>query len=311
MHPTQCPSWQPKPPDSTPPGFDAQTFFAGKIWHQQWQLFQNVLTPGRNPVSEVCDKVGLPQDLRGKRVLDIGAWNGCFSFECERRGAAEVVALIVEDPTLTGFLPLKALLRSRVRYLQQSVYGLDANLLGQFDVVLFLGVLYHLRYPLLAIDKIRTVCRGTAYVETHVIDNYFLLRGALAQAAPTQEAIHAELPRVPIWRYYKDAELHQDASNQFGPNCLAVQEAFESAGFTVQVQHQWMDRAAFTATATSDLAKGLEKTYEGMYASIRRIVGLPGDQAPSLVTRFRNGRFLKAIGDGLARVFGNEPPTRP
>ena len=150
----------------------------------------------------------------------------------------QVVAPVLAEPTIRvrDFewgqrsrlyigLRLKLLLNSRVRCVKQSVYTLDAATLGQFDVVLFLGVLYHLRYPLLAVDKIRTVCRGTAYVETHVIDNYFLLRDGAA-TPPTMEQVHPRLPGVPVWRFYKDGELHQDPSNWFGPNTQAVREAF-------------------------------------------------------------------------------------
>ena len=72
-----------------------------------------------------CERVQLPADLTGKRVLDIGAWNGGYSFECERRGAAEVVAYSLENPDVTGFNRLKALLGSRVRYVQGSVYTLS------------------------------------------------------------------------------------------------------------------------------------------------------------------------------------------
>ena len=126
---------------------------------------------------------GVPEDLSGKRVLDVGAWNGGFTFECERRGAAEVVAYSLENPDQTGFNRLKALLGSQATYQVGSVYNLDARQLGQFDVILFLGVLYHLRYPLLAADKLRAVTRGTLHIETHVIENCFIPAGKTAEQA--------------------------------------------------------------------------------------------------------------------------------
>src|SRR5258706_14871151 len=65
-----------------PAGVDlTKTFQQISAWHQRWEIFEGVFTPGRNPVSALLDGVGLPKDLRGRRVLDVGAFNGCFSFE--------------------------------------------------------------------------------------------------------------------------------------------------------------------------------------------------------------------------------------
>src|SRR5690348_8229880 len=92
------------------------------------------------------DRFGLSDNLRGKRVIDIGAWDGWFSFECERRGA-DVVA--VDCVALDTFIEAKQLIGSKVEYLTLDVNELSAQRLGRFDIVLFFGVLYHLRHPLL------------------------------------------------------------------------------------------------------------------------------------------------------------------
>jgi tRNA (mo5U34)-methyltransferase len=209
-----------------PAGFDLPRLLGNCPWHQRWEVFQGVFTPGPNPVARICERIGLPHDLSGKRVLDVGAWHGCFSFECERRGAADVVALSPEDPGAVGFTRLKAALGSSVCYLNGSAYTLDPAALGTFDVVLFLGVLYHLRYPLLAIDRLREVCCDIVLIETHVIEGH---------------------GTVPMWRFYPRDELNADASNWFGPNVQAVLEAFDSAGFETLLLDRWDDRAAFCA----------------------------------------------------------------
>src|SRR5260370_21805961 len=98
---------------TAPAGFDKDKFFAGVYWHQNWQVFRDVFTPGINPIEKMCADLALPTKLSGKRVLDIGAWNGCLSFECERRGAREVVALGPQDPNVTGFHKLREILQSR------------------------------------------------------------------------------------------------------------------------------------------------------------------------------------------------------
>src|SRR5262249_41031030 len=89
-------------PDA-PRRFSPDAIFQGVHWHQRWEIFQGVFVPGINPVKDLCELSGLPADLSGKRVLDVGAWNGCFSFECERRGADEVVAFGPENPEEVGF----------------------------------------------------------------------------------------------------------------------------------------------------------------------------------------------------------------
>ncbi len=246
------------PVPAAPEGFVASDIFDGVAWHQRWEVYRGVFLPGRNDVRQLLDYVGLPADLTGKRVLDIGAWNGGFSFECERRGAAEVIALSLEHPDQTGFNRLKASLGSRVSYILDSVYNLDPERLGHFDIVLFLGVLYHLRYPLLAVDKLRAVTRGELFIETHVLDECFIDAGKTSADAVS---LSPRLRHVPMWQFYRRDELNGDASNWFAPNIAAVLDGFGSAGFDIQLTRQWGHRAAFRArpSTTADFAG----TYEG------------------------------------------------
>src|ERR1700733_10975393 len=133
------------------------------------ELPDGSVLPGLQPVEHLrwrLDLFGLPEDLRGKRVLDVGAWDGWFSFECERRGAQVVAVDCVE---LDTFLEARELLGSKVQYLTLDVTELSARRLGRFDVVLFLGVLYHLRHPLLGLEKVVELCTDTALIESFVI----------------------------------------------------------------------------------------------------------------------------------------------
>ena len=90
-----------------------KALFDGVYWHQRWEIVPGIFTPGRNPVIDLLSVAGLPEKLAGKRILDIGAWNGCISFECERRGAADILAIGPENPEVSGFNRLKSLSRSR------------------------------------------------------------------------------------------------------------------------------------------------------------------------------------------------------
>jgi tRNA (mo5U34)-methyltransferase len=152
---------------------------------------------------------GLPEDLSGKRVLDIGAWDGWFSFECERRGA-EVVA--VDCVELDTFLEARALLGSRVEYHALDVGELSSHRLGRFDIVLFLGVLYHLRHPLLGLEKVVELCTDTALIESFVI------------ASETR-------PVPTIMEFYEHGELGGQTDNWCGPSSEALLALCRSAGF--------------------------------------------------------------------------------
>jgi tRNA (mo5U34)-methyltransferase len=220
---------------AAPPGFDPESFFQDSIWHQKWQIFDGIFTPGVNPIEDICTHIALPQNLSGKRVLDIGAWNGCLSYECERRGANEVVALGPENPEHTGFHKIgKAIGSKRTYYVPGSIYDLDPDKLGYFDVVICAGVLYHLRYPLLGLDNVRRVCTGEAYFETFALDNEVIVPGSDGIRKIPLKNFDPALLDIPLWQFFRRDELHNDDSNWFGPNVTAVKQALQSAGFTVE-----------------------------------------------------------------------------
>jgi tRNA (mo5U34)-methyltransferase len=152
---------------------------------------------------------GLPDDLRGKRVLDIGAWDGWFSFECERRGA-EVVA--VDCVALNTFLEARKLLNSRVEYLTLDVSELSAAKLGRFDIVLFFGVLYHLRHPLLGLEKVVELSTDLALIESYVIAS--------------------ETRTIPaVMEFYERTELGGQIDNWCGPSPEGLLAMCRSASF--------------------------------------------------------------------------------
>ena len=188
-----------------------------------------MITPGPDRSREKLDWWELPDDLSGKRVLDIGCFEGFFSFECERRGA-EVVAIDLWQYGATGFKLCKELLHSDVEYRQASVYDLDPATFGMFDLVLFAGVLYHLRHPLLALDRVRSVCRGMAIIETQVCDGWFV--GADA-GVTSLASLSSDLVNVPVAQFYPGSELNGDPSNWFSPNHAAFVAWVNSSGFEV------------------------------------------------------------------------------
>jgi len=122
-------------------------------------LGNGVVTPGwSDPITEKLPFFGLPADLTGKRVLDIGCSEGFFSFEAERRGAAEVIAIDAAMESIDRFNLCRLALNSKARGYLTYVYDLSPKLFGTFDIVMFFGVLYHLRHPLLALERVVSVC---------------------------------------------------------------------------------------------------------------------------------------------------------
>src|SRR5437870_7721511 len=122
-------------------------------WWHTIDLGGGVITPGASDNLKTLPKLGLPERLDGKAVLDIGAWDGFYSFEAERRGAARVLATDSFSwdgggwGRKDGFELARHALRSHVEDRTIDVLALSPDIVGTFDVVLFLGVLYHMRHP--------------------------------------------------------------------------------------------------------------------------------------------------------------------
>jgi tRNA (mo5U34)-methyltransferase len=150
-----------------------------------------------------------PEDLTGKRVLDIGAWDGWFSFEMERRGA-EVMA--VDCVEMEKFRLAHELLGSKVDYRVMDVDELSPATVGRFDIVMFLGVLYHLRHPLLALERICQLTRDMAFVESFVTDEELK-------------------PGQPLMEFYETSELGGQTDNWYGPSTSCLHALCRSAGF--------------------------------------------------------------------------------
>lgn len=106
-------------------------------------------------------------DVTGKTVLDVGAWDGYFSFEFERRGARRVLAVDVWDEgALQAFLLARDHFGSKVEHRHLDAHKLSPDLIGTFDVVFCAGLLYHLRHPLYGLERIRSVTAGQLILET-------------------------------------------------------------------------------------------------------------------------------------------------
>jgi tRNA (mo5U34)-methyltransferase len=185
------------------------------FWWHKIDLGNGITTPGRDDSPSKLVRVNLPQSLQGLSVLDIGAWDGFFSFECERRGAKRVVALdkwVWDIPSIgkRGFELARRVLGSKVEDVELDVLDISPERVGVFDLVLFLGVLYHMPHPLLALERVASVVGKQLILETHIDMN--------------------EYDR-PVLAFYPEDECANDGSNWFGPNRAAVEAMLRVVGF--------------------------------------------------------------------------------
>ena len=173
-------------------------------WYHSFEFPDGTSVEGVQTLQQLRDRWSrfpLPSDLTGKRVLDIGAWDGWFSFEAERRGAAVVSLDVVEIPNL---LAARERLGSRIDYRVTNLYKIPRLGLGAFDYVFFLGVLYHVKHPMLSLQIVCALTTSVAIVESAVID---------AQAY--RDGVREEIPTL---EFYEIDELGGHFDNWFGPS---------------------------------------------------------------------------------------------
>ena len=204
-------------------------------WYHPIEVRPGIITPGANDARTVLETLDLPLDCRGMRALDLGTRDGFFAFELERRGA-EVVAVDYVAMTDSGFAVAAELLDSRVTYLQRNLYELTPADVGTFDIVLFLGLLYHLPDPLGALRVVRNLTRQRMYLETLILD------------------FGGELDELPLMRFFAGSSWAGDPTNYWGPNVRCVEEMLAECEFAARRVVRLGDRGVFACEAISSPA---------------------------------------------------------
>ncbi len=200
-------------------------------WYHIFEIVPGVFSDGKVKVypRETLDTYGVPADLNGKRALDIGAWDGPYSFELERRGAV-VTALDIQDPDATGFSAVKRLRDSSVQYVRSNVYEMPDEWKERFDVVLFLGVYYHLKNPLLALQNIWKIMApgGMIFFEGAVLDH--------AEKVDSSWQKHIDVLKnispLPLCLFARE-EYCKDRSNWSIPTQACLHEWLKATGFEI------------------------------------------------------------------------------
>lgn len=208
---------------------------AAPYWYHRIELPGGVVTPGWAPISPAS--YGVPPRLDGQRVLDVGAWDGFWSFEALKRGAREVLAIDDFSDALgsTVNAPRQAwenfdLCKQALGYTdtqcqrrEMSVYDVSPETVGMFDTVFFFGALYHLRHPLLALDKLASVCTSWIFVESAVLDDYSPYRGGLGHGYPDKDQV--------VMEFYPEDQYGANATNWWTPTCRCLGHMVRAAGF--------------------------------------------------------------------------------
>lgn len=171
----------------------------------------------------------LPEDLQGASVLDIGCNGGFYSIALKQRGAGTVLGVDVDDRYLNQARFAAATLGLSIEFQKQSVYEVD-QIPGQFDYVLFLGVFYHLRYPLFALDKIIKKVRGKLVFQS-------MIRGSMEDRVWKKNYEFWDMkpfqdPDFPC-TYFIENSYADDYTNWWIPNRGAVEGMLRSSGLEI------------------------------------------------------------------------------
>jgi tRNA (mo5U34)-methyltransferase len=173
----------------------------------------------------------IPADLHGRTVLDIGCNGGFYAMEMKRRGADRVLGIDFDESYLDQARFAAEVTGLDIEFRKMSVY--DVGALGEtFDVVLFMGVLYHLRHPLLALDLIRTHVAGDLVV-------FQSMQRGSAEVRPVEEnypfwnTALFDTPEFPKMHFIEN-RYADDPTNWWIPNRACVEAMLRSAGFVIE-----------------------------------------------------------------------------
>ena len=187
-------------------------------WHHEIDFGHGVRSPGNTPLGVLRPQAEIyfKNGVTGQSVIDVGCWDGYNSFEAKRRGAARVLAtdhFAWSDAcwgSRESFELARAHLAPDVEVMDIDVDEIAPETVGTFDVVLFLGVLYHLRHPFAALERMASVCGKTIVVESHL------------------DALDVDRPAM---IFYPTNELANDPTNWWGPNASCVTAMLKDVGF--------------------------------------------------------------------------------
>ncbi|HVQ17075.1 MAG TPA: methyltransferase domain-containing protein [Vicinamibacterales bacterium] len=207
-------------------------------WHHNFEIVPGVRTHGSYDPSALWKELRLPEDLHGTSLADVGASNGYFSFEARKRGA-RVVAFDFRHKDNSGFGLAQYLNGMRdIEHHHVNVLQMASSTSGQFDVVLALGLLYHVSDPYLALANCAGLARTRLLIESYCID----------------ASVPIDVSGEPLMKFISDprrfpahGHINNDPSNFWGFTSVCLQRMVEDVGFVVRRTRVHDDRVLVDA----------------------------------------------------------------
>lgn len=203
----------------------ARQLILGHPWHHEFEIVPGVRTQGNYDPSSLWKELELPTDMIGISLADVGASNGFFSFESHRRGA-RVTAFDFRHKDNSGFgLAQYINGLTGIEHHHANVLNVSHETYGQYDVVLALGLLYHVSDPYRALANCAGLSRDRLFIESYCIDK--LMPGRLAE-----QPIMRFIPDGT--RFPKHGHVNADPSNFWGFTSRCLELMLEDLGFIVE-----------------------------------------------------------------------------
>lgn len=240
----------------------AMQLIQGKPWHHDFEIIPGVPTQGSYDPSGIWRELELPEDMSDIAMADVGASNGFFSFEAHRRGA-RVTAFDFRHKDNSGF-GLAQYINGQhdIEHHQTNVLDISHEQYGKFDVVLALGLLYHISDPYLALANCAGLSNDRLFLESYCIDK--LLPGKLAS-----EPVMRFIPDCT--RFPEHGQVNADRSNFWGFTSSCLKLMLEDVGFAVERMNVRGDRVFIDArrVVRNDAATRLNMAYKTVPPTLR------------------------------------------
>lgn len=222
------------------------------VWYQKIELSPGIFTPGSREIKVLIESTilnSINEIEKDQAVLDIGTTNLATALYCESLGFRQIDAIDIFPKETHGIDDIKYFFNSNINYMQASVY--DSGPKQKYGLILFLGVLYHLRHPLLALDSIYSMLKA---------DGIFFLETVLNN----EKKLYLE--------FFPNNELADDHSNWFAPSESCLYQLLISSGFEILNSQILGNRIVVKCKKSLDIPGYIKNSYErNLYESYKFI----------------------------------------